>query len=85
MPTKTTSASFKFNKRVLLLELHGVVSNMAKPMMQQNPGLTYKQCEIVAIDLLIRILSEVRAGSGMLVETEEINTLDARNIKDWKQ
>lgn len=83
--TNITSASFKFNKRTLLLELHSVTSGLAKPMMVQNPSLTYKQCEIIAIDLLIRILTEVRAGSGMIVETEELTTLDARNIKDWKQ
>lgn len=85
MPTSTTSAAFKFNKRTLLLELHNVVNGLAKPMMQQNTNLTYKQCEIVAIDLLIRILTEVRDGSGVLVQTEEISTLDARNVKEWKQ
>lgn len=85
MPTKTTNASFKFNKRLVMLGLHQIVSEMAKSMMQQNPSLTYKQCEIVAIQLLIGMLTEVRDGSGVLVEAEEISTLDARNIKEWKQ
>lgn len=85
MPTNVQHASFKFDLRALMLELHGLVHPMAQRIMQQNTNLTYKQCEIVAIDILISALTDVKNSSGILVEQEVLSTLDARNVKDYKQ